>query len=149
LSRKVQYENALGDRAGQRRQGHRAIPIKGTELRSIWRHFISPRGLCLGGQTLDALVNTATRFSAAIEQQLAILENDPAPADFAQNTIEYATEQIAYFIVLVRRDAGTDQHVAKNLGRPALFKAAFSVRRRKRHLLDYSRLSSRSNRRRM
>jgi hypothetical protein len=40
--------------------------------------------------TLDALVNAAGRFSAAIQQQLETVQNDLAPAEFVENTIAYA-----------------------------------------------------------
>jgi hypothetical protein len=37
--------------------------------------------------TLDLLVNAAARFSAAIGQQLVIVQNDPARANFAEKTL--------------------------------------------------------------
>ena len=35
------------------------------------------------GTTMDALVNAAARFSAAIEEQLKAVQGDPEPAEFA------------------------------------------------------------------
>ena len=49
---------------------------------------------------LDGLVNAATRFSAAIQQQLETLQNNPAPAELAQKTIAYAEANTAYFTAL-------------------------------------------------
>jgi hypothetical protein len=49
---------------------------------------------------LDLLVNAAAHFSAAIEQQLVIVQNDPAPADFAEKTVGYAEAKVAYFAAL-------------------------------------------------
>ena len=40
--------------------------------------------------TLDALVNAAASFSAAIGQQLVFVQNEPAPAEFSEKTIAYA-----------------------------------------------------------
>jgi len=50
--------------------------------------------------TLDLLVNAAARFSAAIKQQLVIVQSDPAPADFAEKTLVYAEAKVAYFTAL-------------------------------------------------
>ena len=50
--------------------------------------------------TLDALVNAAARFSAAIGQQLVMVQNDPAPAEFAEKTVAYEQAKTAYFMAL-------------------------------------------------
>jgi hypothetical protein len=63
-------------------------------------YFICLRYLASASATLDTLVNAATRFSAAIEQQVAIAQNDPAPADFAEKTVAYAEAKVAYFTAL-------------------------------------------------
>jgi len=52
------------------------------------------------GATLDALVNAAARFSAAIGQQLLMVQNDPAPAEFAEKAVAYAEAKTAYFTAL-------------------------------------------------
>jgi hypothetical protein len=50
--------------------------------------------------TLDALVNAAARFSAAIGQQLVMVQNDPVPSEFAEKTVAYAQAKTAYFTAL-------------------------------------------------
>ena len=50
--------------------------------------------------TLDLLANAAARFSAAIEQQLVIVQNDPAPTEFAEKRLAYAEAKVAYFTAL-------------------------------------------------
>ena len=45
--------------------------------------FLSLPTLAFANETMDALANAAARFSAAIEQQLAIVQNEPVTADFA------------------------------------------------------------------
>ena len=62
--------------------------------------FFGLSGLTFASATLDALVNAATRFSGDIAQQLVIVQNVPALADFAQRTIEYAEAKTAYIMVL-------------------------------------------------
>ena len=52
--------------------------------------------------TLDLLVNAAARFSAAIGQQLVVVQNDPAPADFAEKTVAYAEAKVAYLASTLR-----------------------------------------------
>ena len=52
------------------------------------------------GATLDALVNAAARFSAAIGQQLVMVQNDPAPAELVEKTVAYAEAKTAYFTAL-------------------------------------------------
>src|SRR6516225_2669673 len=77
----------------------------------LWRILLGARRLfgviflglaapALAGATLDALVNAAARFSAAIGQQLVMLKNDPAPAEFAEKTVAYAEAKTAYFTAL-------------------------------------------------
>ena len=51
----------------------------------------------MANAAIDALVETAMTFSAAIEQQLEATQSDPTPSDFVQRTIAYATAKIAYF----------------------------------------------------
>jgi hypothetical protein len=48
-------------------------------------------------ETLDALLDSASVFSAAIEGQLEATQSDPVPSDFVQRTIAYASAKIAYF----------------------------------------------------
>jgi len=62
--------------------------------------FFGLSGLTFASATLDALVNAATRFSGDIAQQLVIVQNVPALADFAQRTIEYAEAKTAYIMAL-------------------------------------------------
>jgi hypothetical protein len=49
---------------------------------------------------LNALVNAAAMFSAAIQQQLAIVENDPLTAELVEKAIAYAEAKTAYFTAL-------------------------------------------------
>jgi len=42
-------------------------------------------------ETLNALVNASAGFSVAILQQLAAVQGDPTPTEFAQKTVAYAT----------------------------------------------------------
>ena len=56
--------------------------------------------LAFATEPLDALVKSAGRFSAAIQQQLATVQNNPAPAKFAERTIEYAQAKTTYFAAL-------------------------------------------------
>ena len=77
----------------------------------LWRILLGARGLfgviffglaapAFASATLDALVNAAARFSAAIGQQLVMLKNDPAPAEFTEKTVAYAEAKTAYFTAL-------------------------------------------------
>jgi hypothetical protein len=52
------------------------------------------------GEPLNLLVNASASFSAAIIQQLAAVQSDPSPTDFAEKTIAYAKAKAAYFIAL-------------------------------------------------
>jgi hypothetical protein len=52
------------------------------------------------GATLDAPVNAAARFSAAIGQQLVMVQDDPPPAEFAEKTVAYTEAKTAYFTAL-------------------------------------------------
>jgi hypothetical protein len=54
----------------------------------------------VAGATLDALENAAARFSAAIGQQLVMVQNDPASAEFAEKTVAYAEAKATYFTAL-------------------------------------------------
>ncbi len=51
-------------------------------------------------ETLDALVNASAGFSAAILQQLAAVQGDPSPTDFAGKTVAYADAKISYYNAL-------------------------------------------------
>jgi hypothetical protein len=62
--------------------------------------FFSLTASAFASATLDLLVNAAARFSVAIEQQLVIVQNDPAPAQFAEKTLAYAVAKVAYFTAL-------------------------------------------------
>ena len=77
----------------------------------LWPILLSARGVfgviffgladpAFASATLDALVNAAARFSAAIGQQLVMVKNDPAPAEFAEKTVAYAEAKTAYFTTL-------------------------------------------------
>ena len=77
----------------------------------MWRILLGARGLfgviffglaapAFASATLDALVTAAARFSAAIGQQLVMLKNGPAPAEFAEKTVAYAKAKTAYFTAL-------------------------------------------------
>ena len=54
----------------------------------------------LAGEPLNLLVNASASFSAAIIQQLAAVQSDPSPTDFAEKTIAYSKAKAAYFIAL-------------------------------------------------
>jgi hypothetical protein len=54
----------------------------------------------LASETLDALVNASAGFSAAIHQQLEILQSGPSPSEFAEKTIDYAKAKTSYFTAL-------------------------------------------------
>jgi hypothetical protein len=49
---------------------------------------------------LDALVNASASFSAAIQQQLEMLQSDLSPVKFAEKTIDYVEAKTAYFKAL-------------------------------------------------
>ena len=77
----------------------------------MWRILLGARGLfgviflglaapALAGATLDALVNAAARYSAAIGQQLVMVQNDPASAEFAEKTVAYAGAKTVYLTAL-------------------------------------------------
>ena len=57
-------------------------------------------GSALAEEPLDVLVKAASRFSAAIVQQLQMLERDPSLEEFAEKTIGYAAAKTAYFEAL-------------------------------------------------
>jgi hypothetical protein len=91
------------------------------------------RGLAVSAfasATLDALVNAAASFSAAIQQQLEVVQSDPKPARFAESTIAYAKAKTAYFHALrVAMPELMSIAIRKEARPPAVdkFAAAFSV----------------------
>ena len=62
--------------------------------------FFSLAVSAFANPTLDQLVDAATNLSVAIQRQLASVQRDPLPADFARNTIAYAQAKTAYFTAL-------------------------------------------------
>src|ERR1700755_766018 len=54
----------------------------------------------VASETRDALVESASIFSAAIEGQLEATQSDPVPVDFAQRTAAYAKAKIASYDAL-------------------------------------------------
>jgi hypothetical protein len=52
------------------------------------------------GEPLNLLVNASAGFSAAIVQQLAVVQSDPSPGEFAEKTVAYAKAKAAYFNAL-------------------------------------------------
>jgi hypothetical protein len=62
--------------------------------------FFGLTTLALASETLDALVTAAARFSAAIQQQLEMLQNDPSPGEIAEKTIQHAEAKATYFEAL-------------------------------------------------
>ena len=56
--------------------------------------------MAFANEALDALVNAATRFSAAIEQQLETVQSHPLPAELVEKTIDYAKAKTAYITAL-------------------------------------------------
>ena len=74
-----------------------------TTMRRMLRAilFLVLATAAIASETLNALVDSASTFSAAIEQQLeAATQSDPAPADFAQRTVAHARAKIAYYDAL-------------------------------------------------
>jgi hypothetical protein len=51
-------------------------------------------------ETLNDLVNASASFSAAIVQQLAMVQIDPSPGEFAEKTVANAKAKVAYFNAL-------------------------------------------------
>ena len=54
----------------------------------------------IASEKLDVLVNAAASFSAAIQQQLEMLQSSLSPAELAEKTIDYAEAKVAYFKAL-------------------------------------------------
>jgi hypothetical protein len=54
----------------------------------------------IASEKLDVLVNAAASFSAAIQQQLEMLQSSLSPAELAEKTIDYAEAKAAYFKAL-------------------------------------------------
>jgi hypothetical protein len=54
----------------------------------------------LAEEPLDVLARAASSFSAAIVQQLQMLERDPSAQEFAEKTVAYAAAKTAYFEAL-------------------------------------------------
>jgi hypothetical protein len=52
------------------------------------------------GEPLNLVVNASAGFSAAIVQQLAVVQSDPSPGEFAEKTVAYAKAKAAYFNAL-------------------------------------------------
>jgi hypothetical protein len=62
--------------------------------------FLALTTSAFASATLGVLVNAAASFSAKIQQQFEVLQNDPSPADLAEKTIDYAEAKAAYFEAL-------------------------------------------------
>ena len=75
-------------------------PLKALSHGVLGVIFLGLTAVVLGGATLDTLVNAAGRFSAAIQEQLATVQNGPTPADFAEKTLAYAEAKTAYITTL-------------------------------------------------
>jgi hypothetical protein len=71
--------------------------------------FLVFLGSALAEEPLDVLVKAASSFSAAIGQQLQMLERDPSVQEFAEKTTGYATAKAAYFEALRGGNAGTNK----------------------------------------
>jgi hypothetical protein len=54
-------------------------------------------------ETLDALVDASANFAAGIQQQLAAVQGESSPVEFAKKTIAYAKAKVSYMTAL--RDA--------------------------------------------
>jgi hypothetical protein len=54
-------------------------------------------------ETLDALVDASANFAAGIQQQLAAVQGESSPVEFAKKTIAYAKAKVSYITAL--RDA--------------------------------------------
>ena len=51
-------------------------------------------------ETSDVLLDATANFAVTIQQQFEMLVGDPAPAELAKKTIDYATAKTAYFYAL-------------------------------------------------
>src|SRR5271165_1442428 len=51
-------------------------------------------------ETSDVLVDATASFAVTIQQQFEMLVGDPAPAELAEKTIDYATAKTGYFNAL-------------------------------------------------
>ena len=54
----------------------------------------------VASETSDVLVDATASFAVTIQQQFEMLVGDPAPAELAEKTIDYATAKTAYFNAL-------------------------------------------------
>jgi hypothetical protein len=54
----------------------------------------------VASETSDVLVDAIASFAVTIQQQFEMLVGDPAPAEPAKKTIDYATAKTAYFYAL-------------------------------------------------
>jgi hypothetical protein len=78
-------------------------PVLGV-ARWVWYDSLTLRAIAFFGlvtsafasATLDVLVNAAASFSTAIQQQLEMLQSNPAPAELAEKMIGYAEAKAAW-----------------------------------------------------
>ena len=54
----------------------------------------------VASETSDVLGDATASFAVTIQQQFEMLVGDPAPAELAKKTIDYATAKTAYFYAL-------------------------------------------------
>ena len=91
-------------------QGFGKHLLKALGYRVFGVIFFGLTASAFASATLDLLVNAAARFSAAIGQQLVIVQNDPAPADFAEKDPCICRSKSRLFHSTAGRDAGTDKY---------------------------------------
>jgi hypothetical protein len=61
---------------------------------------VQPTAAAFASPTLDALVNAAASFPAAIQEQLEMVQSSPSPAELAEKTIDYVEAKTTYFHAL-------------------------------------------------
>lgn len=88
--------------AGQQRPGCNFTGSLETSMVPIFRLtvFFGLITSVFAGGTLDALVFAANAFPTAIRQQLAAIQGDTSPTEFADKTISYARAKTAYYNAL-------------------------------------------------
>jgi hypothetical protein len=89
---------------GSRQNGKTGLdhPTKSDMIAGMFRAivFFGLIASAFASEKLDVLVNAAASFSATIQQQLEMLQSNPAPADLAEKTTDYAEAKTAYFAAL-------------------------------------------------
>jgi hypothetical protein len=93
----------------------------------------------VASETSDVLVDATASFAVTIQQQFEMLVGDPAPAELAKKTFDYATAKTAYFYALRAEvseliDIATSK--VRGLLRWDIFVAAFVVAGEEREKME-------------